>query len=50
MHMWIKKISSTTGKPYYVNIKTNQSVWYIPISKNESRLSPIRELDESEQK
>lgn len=47
MHTWIKKISSTTGKPYYVNIETNQSSWYVP--KNESRLSPIRELDEYEQ-
>jgi hypothetical protein len=44
MHTWIKKISSTTGKVYYVNIETNQSSWYVP--KNESRLSPIRELDE----
>jgi hypothetical protein len=48
MHTWIKKISSTTGKVYYVNIETNQSSWYVP--KNESRLSPIRELDEYEQK
>ena len=44
MHVWVKKISSTTGKPYYVNIFTRESTWCIP--KNESRLSPIRELDE----
>ena len=44
MNVWIKKISSTTGKPYYLNIFTGQTVWYMP--KNESRLSPISELDE----
>ena len=44
MHVWIKKFSNTTGKAYYVNILTGQSVWYVP--KNESRLSPIREADE----
>lgn len=47
MHTWIKKISSTTGKTYYVNIETNKSFWCIP--KNDSRLSPIRELDENNQ-
>jgi hypothetical protein len=41
MHVWIKKISNTTGKTYYVNILTRESVWTVP--KNECRLSPILE-------
>jgi hypothetical protein len=44
MNVWIKKISNTTGKAYYVNILTGKSVWYVP--KNESHLSPICEEDE----
>ena len=46
MHVWIKKISNTTGKSYYVNILTNESVWILP--KNECRLSPI--FEEKEEK
>jgi len=44
MNIWIKKISSTTGKPYYVNILTRESAWNVP--KNENRLPSINELEE----